>query len=123
MFLDENSIIMDNIKMGQYITQAKFGYHKLWSGDSGRTLSGKQTGTLIGIFPKITMSFRALTEDELEFLAPHFDNARQSIKYMDPNKKSQTTMETYTGDWEIIYKYMKKGQGFNLSFISVDRRR
>lgn len=123
MFLDENSIIMDGISMGQYITQAKFGYHKLWSSDSGRTLSGKQSGSLIGIFPKITLSFRSLTEKELTMLAPHFDNARQTIKYQDPNQNTQLTMETYTGDWEVIYKYTKKGQAFDLSFISVDRRK
>lgn len=123
MFLNKNSIYMDNISMGQYLTQVKYGYHKLWSSDSGRTLSGKQSGTLIGIFPKITMTFRGLNEDELTYLAPHFDNARQTIRYTDPNKNSQISMETYTGDWEITYKYMKKGQGFDLSFISIDRRR
>lgn len=123
MFLDEDSIYMDGISMGQYLTQVKFGYYKLWSSDSGRTLSGKQSGTLIGIFPKIIMSFRELTTEELTYLAPHFDNARQTIKYMDPNKNTQVTMETYTGDWEIIYKNMKKGQAFDLSFISIDRRK
>lgn len=123
MFLDKDSIYMDGISMGQYLTQVKFGYYKLWSSDSGRTLSGKQTGTLIGIFPKIIMSFRALTTEELTYLAPHFDNARQTIKYPDPNKNDQITMETYTGDWEITYKNMNKGQAFDLSFISVDRRK
>lgn len=123
MFLDKDSIYMDDISMGKYLTQVKFGYNKLWSSDSGRTLSGKMTGTLIGIFPKIIMSFRSLTTEELTYLAPHFDNARQTIKYPDPNKNKQVTMETYTGDWEIAYKNMKKGQAFDLSFISVDRRK
>lgn len=123
MFLDKDSIYMDDISMGKYLTQVKFGYNKLWSSDSGRTLSGKMSGTLIGIFPKIIMSFRSLTPEELTYLAPHFDNARQIIKYPDPNKNKQVTMETYTGDWEIAYKIMKKGQAFDLSFISVDRRK
>ena len=123
MFLDKDSIYMDGISMGKYLTQVKFGYNKLWSSDSGRTLSGKMSGTLIGIFPKIIMSFRSLTPGELTYLAPHFDNARQIIKYLDPNKNEQITMETYTGDWEIVYKNIKKGQAFDLSFISVDRRK
>lgn len=123
MFLDKDSIYMDDISMGKYLTQVKFGYNKLWSSDSGRTLSGKMSGTLIGIFPKIIMSFRSLTPEELTYLAPHFDNASQIIKYPDPNKNKQVTMETYTGDWEIAYKNMKKGQAFDLSFISVDRRK
>ena len=123
MFLDKDSIFMDDISMGKYLTQVKFGYNKLWSSDSGRTLSGKMSGTLIGIFPKLVMSFRSLTPEELIYLAPHFDNARQIIKYPDPNKNEQVIMETYTGDWEIVYKSMKKGQAFDLSFISVDRRK
>ena len=122
MFLDKDSIYMDGISMGKYLIQAKFGYHKIWSSNSGRTLSGKMTGTLVGVFPKITLSLRSLEPEELTYLAPHFDNARQSIKYMDPNENTQLTMETYAGDWEITYKNLRKGQGFDLSFISVDRR-
>ena len=81
------------------------------------------SGTLIGIFPKITMTFRKLTTDELTYLTPHFDNARQNIKYDDPNKKTKITMTTYTGDWEIVYKDIGEGQPFELSFISTDRRK
>ena len=123
MFLDKDSIYMDNISMGKYLTQVKYGYYKLWSSDSGRTLSGKMTGTLIGIFPKIIMTFRRLTPEELVYLSPHFDNARQTIRYRDPNKNQELSMETYTGDWEITYKHLEKGESFDLSFISVDRRR
>ena len=123
MFLDKDSIYMDNISMGQYLTQVKYGYYKLWSNDSGRTLSGKQSGTLVGIFPKIIMTFRRLSKEELTLLAPHFDNARQTIEYMDPNKNKKISMETYSGDWEILYKHMEKGEAFDVSFISIDRRR
>ena len=123
MFLNKDSLYMDNISMGKYLTQVKYGYHKLWSSDSGRALSGKQSGTLIGIFPKFTLSFRSLTEKELTYLEPHFDNARQTIKYIDPNKNKEISIETYSGDWEIVYKNIKKGQAFDLSFIAVDRRR
>ena len=123
MFLDKDSIYMDGISMGPYLTQVKYGYNKLWSDDSGRTLSGKMTGTLIGIFPKIIMSFRSLTPKELTNLAPHFDNAQQTIQYMDPNKNEQVSMKTYTGDWEDTYKKMGKGKVSDLSFISIDRRK
>ena len=123
MFLDKDDLYMDNISMGQYLTQVRYGYNKLWSSDTGRTLSGKMTGTLIGIFPKITMSFRKLTNTELVYLAPHFDNPRQTIRYKDPNKNATVTMITYTGDWETIYKNIGKADTFDLSFISTDRRR
>jgi hypothetical protein len=123
MFIDKNSLYMDDISMGQYLTQVKYEYNKLWSSDTGRTLSGKMTGTLIGIFPKIIMSFRKLTQAELVYLAPHFDNSRQTITYKDPFKNQNVTITTYTGDWETTYKNMDKAEPFELSFISTDRRR
>ena len=112
--------------MGQYLVQAQFGYHKLWSEDSGRNLAGTQSGTLIGIFPKLILQFRKLTQTELETIIPILDNARQSVTYYDPNKKAQTTMTTYTGDYEIVNKTIingnRKNEGFSVSFISVSRR-
>lgn len=123
MFINKNSLYMDGISMGQYLTEVKYQYNKLWSSDSGRTLSGKMSGTLIGIFPKIIMNFRKLTEQEIIYLAPHFDNPNQTITYRDPNKNTDVTIETYTGDWETAYKNAGKSDTFELSFISTDRRR
>lgn len=123
MLLNKDSLYMDGISMTKYLTQVKYGYNKLWSSDTGRTLSGKQTGTLVGIFPKIIMSFRCLTTAEITYLAPHFDNARQTIRYYDPNKNKMVDLETYTGDWELVYKNLSKGRAFDLSFIAVDRRK
>lgn len=127
MFIDKNSIIINNINMGQYITEAKFGYNKLWSPDSGRNLAGSQSGTLLGIFPKIILTFRKLTKSELELIVPILDSARQSVTYYDPYKKQNITMSTYTGDYEIVNKlivndFNKKNESFSCSFISTDRR-
>ena len=47
MYVDKNSIKINGINMGQYLTQADFEYNKLWSSDSGRNLAGTQKGTLI----------------------------------------------------------------------------
>ena len=125
MYIDKDSLIVNNVNLGQYILEAKYSYNKLWSSDSGRNLEGTQSGTLIGIFPKITVQFRKLTQAELETLAPILDSARQTIKYYDPNKKAMTTMTTYTGDYEIDNKGIighVKNEGFQVSFISVKRR-
>ena len=126
MFIDKNSIIINNVNMGQYIVQATYGYNKLWSSDSGRNLAGKQSGTLIGIFPKLVLQFRKLTKSELETIVPVLDSAYQSTTYYDPNKKESITMETYTGDYEIVNKYIingnRKNEGFSVSFISTERR-
>ena len=125
MIIDKNRLIVNNINLGNYIVEARYGYNKLWSNDSGRNLAGVQSGTLVGIFPKIVVQFRKLTQTELETLTPILDSARQTVKYYDPNKKAMTTMTTYTGDYEVINKGIIghiKNEGFQISFISTKRR-
>lgn len=57
---------------------------------------------------------------------PILDSATQSIKYYDPNKKTTVTMNTYTGDYEIVNKHIinnnAKNEGFSVSFIAVRKR-
>lgn len=122
MFVDKDSIIINNISMGQYLVQADYEYNKLWASDSGRNLAGKQTGTLIGVFPKLVLQFRSLSRDELHLLAPILDSARQVVQYYDDNKGANITMETYTGDWKITNKNIGKNEGFSCSFISIEKR-
>lgn len=125
MFINPNSLIVNNINLGKYIVQATYSYNKLWSNDSGRNLAGTQSGTLVGIFPKIVVQFRKLTKSELELLTPILDSARQTVQYYDPNKKTMTTMTTYTGDYEVVNKGIVghvKNEGFQISFISTKRR-
>ena len=126
MFLDRNSIIVNGVSLGQYIVEAKYGYNKLWASDSGRNLAGEQSGTLIGIFPKIIVTFRKLTKTELELLVPILDAPSQSFTYYDPNKKATITMDTYTGDYEVSNKGMintgHKNEGFDISFIAIRKR-
>lgn len=126
MFINENSIIINNVNMAPYITEAKYGYNKLWADDSGRNLAGTMSGTLVGIFPKITITFRRLTKSEMEIIAPILDSARQTVSYYDPNKQRQVSMQTYTGDYEItnqqkIDEY-RKNNSFTCSFVSVKKR-
>ena len=131
MFLDKNSLQVkisggNYISLGQYIVEAKYGYNKLWGKDSGRNLSGDHSGTLLGIFPKVIVQFRRLTQNELELLVPILDNASQTLKYYDPNKKTNVEMETYTGDYEITNKSIidlnHKNDGFSISFIARKKR-
>ena len=42
MFIDKDSVIINDISMGDYLIQADFEYNKLWSSDSGRNLAGTQ---------------------------------------------------------------------------------
>ena len=125
MFINKDSLIVNGINLGNYIVQATYSYNKLWSSDSGRNLAGEQSGTLVGIFPKIVVQFRKLTQSELETLASVLDSARQTVQYYDANKKAMTTMTTYTGDYEVVNKGIighVKNEGFQISFIATKRR-
>lgn len=126
MIIDKNSIKVNGNVWTQYLIEVKFGYHKIWGKDSGRNLAGTMSGTLKGIFPKITMQFRALTKTELEAISSVLDSATQSLQYYDPTKKANVTISTYTGDWEVINKNMinafNKNEGFSIAFISTKKR-
>jgi hypothetical protein len=113
--------------MGKYITEVEYGFNKLWASDSGRNLAGVQSGTLIGIFPKLKVNFIKLTQQELELIAPILDKATQEVAYYDPVKKEMTTMSTYTGDWATLNRntftdIARANESFTISFISRKKR-
>lgn len=122
MFIDRNSITINGVSMGQYLLQAEYQYNKLWGQDTGRNLAGQMTGTLIGIFPKLVLTFRKLSRTELNVIAPILDSANQSVTYYDPTRNAMTSMTTYTGDWKYTSKYINQGSSFDVSFIAVERR-
>lgn len=126
MFIDKNSIQVNGVSLGQYITEVKYGYHKLWGSDTGRNLAGENSGTLLGIFPKFTLQFRKLNKAELEVIAPILDSASQTFTYYDPNQKQTISIATYTGDYEITNKTIigsgRKNEGFSVSFIAIRKR-
>lgn len=123
MFINKDSIIINNISMGQYLLSANYKYPKLWGSDTGRNLAGKFVGTLIGVFPKIVLTFRKLTKAEMNIIAPILDSGSQSLTYYDPSLNRNVTLTTYTGDWEYINKKIsQKNESFECSFISRERR-
>ena len=126
MFINKNSIIANGVNLGSYLVQAQYSYNKLWASDSGRNLAGVQTGTLIGIFPKLILQFRALSKTELETIVPILDASNQTVTYYDPNKKTNVTMTTYTGDYQVTNKDIidnnTPNEGFQCSFIAVRKR-
>ena len=131
MFLDINSLKIKipggtYVSLGNYITEAKYGYHKIWASDSGRNLAGAMSGTLIGIFPKITMQFGMLTKTQVQTIAPILDAPNQVVRYYDPKKQTYVEMTTYTGDYEITNRNIvdddTPNEGFPCSFISVRKR-
>lgn len=122
MLINNNCVIVDGINFTPYLLQAKISYNKLWSSDSGRNLAGTQTGTLIGIFPKLELTFRKLTQNDLRIIAPVLDRPRQTTQYFDDNKQSMITITTYSSDWEETCKRIGKVSGVTVSLISTKRR-
>jgi len=123
MFINKDSIEVNNISMGQYLLSAQYEFNKLWGSDTGRNLAGKMTGTLVGIFPKIILTFRKLTKAEMNIIAPILDSGSQTLKYYDPSLNQTVTLSTYTGDYK--YKNSRisdKNESFECSFISRERR-
>jgi hypothetical protein len=91
--------------------------------DTGRNLAGKMSGTLMGIFPKLTLTFRKLTVAEMNIIAPILDSDWQEVTYYDPTLNRDVTMETYTGDWNYENKkIVEKNESFSCSFIATERR-
>lgn len=123
-----NDLVINSVNITPYLIDIKFGYNKIWGKDTGRnTLSGKYTGSLLGIFPKIVCTFGKLTQTQIEELIPILDSATQSVTYYDPNKKQTQTITTYSGDYELEQKCLfsnvaKAGEPFSISFIATDRR-
>ena len=122
MFVDKNSIIIDGVSFGQYLTDVEYQYGKLWGDDTGRNLSGKFSGTLLRVAPKLVLKFRRLTNSELQTIAPILNKRYQSVQYKDP-EKGVITITTYTGDWSVSYKGLYgKCEAFSVSFIDIGTR-
>ena len=123
MYIDKNSIVINGVNFGQYLTEVEYQYNKLWGPDSGRNLAGEQSGTLLGVFPKFVLNFRKLTPTEMELLVPIFDSAVQNFTYYDPSKQEKITIQTYTGDYNFSNNRVNgKNSDFEISFIAVRAR-
>lgn len=123
MFINKDSIKVNNVSWGQYLLSAKYEHPKLWGKDTGRNLAGDFTGTLVGIFPKLVLTFRKLTKEEMNIVAPVLDSASQTLTYYDPATNQNETITTYTGDWDYENKRIaEKNDSFQCSFVSRSRR-
>ena len=125
----DDDLIVNNVNITPYLTDIKISYNKIWGKDTGRnSLSGKYTGTLVGIFPKFVCTFGSLTQQQIETLVPILDSSFQTVNYYDPYKKNKISILTYTGDYTLEQTCLfsdvaTAGKPFNISFIATDRRR
>lgn len=123
MLINKESLIIDGVKMAQYIIEAKFGYHKIWGKDTGRALSGDNSGTLKGIYPKITMTFRKLNDEEVGIILSLFNKAENKVTFYNPDLgKNIVNMSCYSNDQEYRQKYLGKIKGYSSAVISNKKR-
>ncbi len=123
MLIDKNSLIIDGIKMAQYLTKVKFGYHKIWSSDTGRNMAGTNSGTLVGIFPKITMTFRRLNDEEIGIVLSLFNKAENKVTFYNPDlKKAIYNMSCYSNDQEFEQSNFGKIEGYSCAVVSNKKR-
>lgn len=122
MILDKNYIKIDGVAVGDLLTEAIFGYNKLWGENTGRSLSGSWNGELKGIFPKLELTFRPLNQTELQTITKLLDTKYQQLTYYDPNKEQLVTMQTYAGDYNYTIKNTKLTSSFKISFIATRKR-
>lgn len=123
MLISKDSLIIDGVSMAQYLISAKFGYHKIWASDTGRALSGDNSGTLKGIYPKITMTFRRLNEEEAGIILSLFNKAENKVSFYNPDlKKEIVEMSCYSNDQEMNQKYLGKIDGYSSAVISNKKR-
>lgn len=118
MFINKNSIYINNVSMGQYLLQAKYERNKLWASDTGRNLEGDFSGTLKGIFPKFVLTFRKLSQSELETISPILDSGNQTFEYYSPTAQTNKTISTYSSDWNYTNKYIGVNDSFECSFTA-----
>lgn len=118
MFDIKDSIIVNDISLGQYITEATFGFYDTWSSDTGYTLSNKFTGTFKGTFPKITVKFaKSLDKETIIMLTNNiFRTVIQTVTYRDPSGTTKTIF-THKGDLALKYGGINKHDGFAYDFV------
>lgn len=102
-----------------YIVQ----YNKLWA-NSERNMAGDITASLIGIFPKLLLTFRdGLNEDEVSTIASLLNLAYFSVEYYDPQVKSTRTAQYYAGDFDMPMLDKQRGlyKTFTVNLIPVSK--
>lgn len=120
--VDKDSIKIDGVSMGNYLTGVVVGYYKLWSSDSGRNMAGTNTGTLLGIFPKLQLTFRSLTDLELSNILKLVNKPNMTLTYWDTQLQKEVSLSCYAGDVETPVKKLGKYSGFSVSIISNKKR-
>lgn len=116
-------LLINGVKVPK-LTKYQVGYKKLWSSDTGRSMTGENKGTLIGIFPKLEITVGRLTGNEMSTLLSLLNVANANVTYYDPEYKKVTTASFYFGDIdiELLRKSQMNYKSFSFSIIANKKR-
>ena len=96
--------------------------NKLWSSDTGRAMSGKNKGTLVGNFPKIYLAVGPTTDDEMQELESILDLAAFECKYYNNKYKCACIGQYYAGPYKEKLKRKRDMtfQRFTVNLIPIE---
>ncbi|MDO4978752.1 MAG: hypothetical protein Q4E47_01180 [Candidatus Saccharibacteria bacterium] len=102
----------------------KVTYAKLWK-DAERNMNGDISASLIGLFPKIELTFRdGLTENEISNICNLLDQPYFNVTYYDFKTKNTVTAQYYAGDYtpEILDRTRSLFKAFTVALVPCRRR-
>lgn len=88
-------------------------------------MSGNISASLIGVFTKISLKFRAgLTQANITTLSDIFNSAYFSVSYFDPQTNSMKTEQFYASDFDINMLSNTLGiyDEFSVNLIATSKR-
>ena len=118
-----NLIKIGDTNISKLVTY-KVSYCKLWSSDTGRSMTGENKGTLIGIFPKLEITLGKMTAVEMSKFLSLVNVASANVTYYDTEYRKVLTNNFYFGD-AVDEIYRQKNMSHKATSISViaNRRR
>lgn len=117
-----NLITIDGVRIPG-LKEYKIGHNKLWK-DAERNMNGDIRASLIGVFPKLELTFRdGLSAGDVRAITNLLDRDYFTVAYYDDKTSSVRTAQYYASDYTVGMLNKTKGiyYGFNVSLVPVSK--
>jgi hypothetical protein len=113
---------ISSTELDQYLKGLTVERNKLWV-DADRNLNGDLKATFIGIFPKILLEFKHLTEAQLKTVTGLLEPSSISVSWWDSKAEDYSSGSFYASDYG--YPVFNKSKGlyepFSVSLIAYNK--